>query len=305
MSSAITYEASMLLELIPWFQDRYSRLWQEMRSCCHADTTATPNPYHLENDCWSHTMMVCKMAQYFEEPLSVQIAALLHDIGKPAVRSPNPGNHHVSFRAHDRISAWLALPILAELREEKKIDEDMSAEIFVLILLHQLLHTPHDEETLWRLFRPFPRWLTPLAALERCDALGSFSTRPTWNPQRSETLLSFGKRIAREYTPSSDGRAVTQWLVTPFERLATGWYEALPERQRTAIHYEPGFIHASHRESAMKNMPPSQCHRAIILLPLKITMDEVEALLEKDFERFLRFDLPMGDSFDEVAIRFV
>jgi hypothetical protein len=299
------YDASILLELIPWFQERHPELWRSMRSCLHADTPAHPNPYHLENDCWSHTMMVCKMAQYFEAPFGVQIAALLHDIGKPAVRAVNPRNRHVRFGGHDRLSAWMALPILTELREAGKIDEEMSAEIFTLILLHQLLHTPHEEAALRRLFRPFPRWLAPLAALERCDALGSFSTRPTWDPKRSERLLALGERMAREHPPVSGEEPVTEWIITPFDRLASSWLETQPVGSRGDLLYDPGFTRASYRESVLEKMPASRRHRALVLLPRHITTRTMESLLEKDFERFLRFDLPMGDRFDEVEIRFV
>ena len=79
-----------MYELISWFQINYPQLRDELKNCMHNFDDAKLNPYHLESDCWSHTMMVCKIAELEDFDKVVQIAALLHDIGKPLVRRVNP-----------------------------------------------------------------------------------------------------------------------------------------------------------------------------------------------------------------------
>jgi hypothetical protein len=111
--------------------------------------------------------------------------------------------------------------------------------------------------------------------------------------------------MAQERTATPGEEPVTEWIVTPFDELASAWIETQSVGRGDDLLYDPGFTRASCRESVLEKMPASRRHRALVLLPRQITMKTIESLLEKDFDRFLRFDLPMGDRFDEVEIRFV
>lgn len=135
-------------ELVSWFQLEYSHLVKEMKVADHHLTFAdnqkaerilgygsTPeniNPYHQEGDIFCHTMMVCKQAENM--PYEVQIAALLHDIGKPSTRAVNPKNGRVSFFNHDAVSAFMSLEILK--REELGLTDEQRVMIFNMIALH-------------------------------------------------------------------------------------------------------------------------------------------------------------------------
>ena len=77
-------------------------LFESMRNCTHFDDADKPNPYHLEGDVWTHTMMTYNQADpdhYIE-----LIMALCHDIGKVVTRKVNPENGKVSFYGHSDAS---------------------------------------------------------------------------------------------------------------------------------------------------------------------------------------------------------
>jgi putative nucleotidyltransferase with HDIG domain len=94
------------------------------------------NPYHLESDVFTHTLMVCKQAE--NASYEVKIAALLHDIGKPSTRAVNPKNGRVSFYNHDAVSAFMSLEILK--REELGLSKKQQSHIFNLIALHTQIY---------------------------------------------------------------------------------------------------------------------------------------------------------------------
>lgn len=138
-------------ELVSWFQLEYPELVSDMRKCTHhlkedecnlidlekGDLSdGDLNPYHLEGDVFCHTMMVCKQAENM--PYEVQIAALLHDIGKPSTRKVNPKNGRVSFYNHDAVSAFMSLEILN--REELGLSKEQKILIFNLIALHTQIY---------------------------------------------------------------------------------------------------------------------------------------------------------------------
>lgn len=52
-----------MYQLIEWFQANYAELHNDLLNCNHNYDEKDLNPYHLESDCWSHTMMVCKIAE--------------------------------------------------------------------------------------------------------------------------------------------------------------------------------------------------------------------------------------------------
>ena len=131
-------------ELVSWFQMEYPDLVRAMKNSNHHNVFEVPvsngmigdpislNPYHLESDVWTHTMMVCKQAE--NASYEVQIAALLHDIGKPSTRAVNPKNGRVSFFNHDSVSAFMSLEIIK--RPELGLSKEQQVRIFNMIALH-------------------------------------------------------------------------------------------------------------------------------------------------------------------------
>ena len=119
---------------ISWFQNNYPGLVQTMKDSDHHYDINTLNPYHLESDVWTHTMMVCNIADYLKYNDLVKIACLLHDIGKPLCREENHDKKRVSFYMHEPLSGFMALNLLKtpifELQEHEILF------IFKLICLH-------------------------------------------------------------------------------------------------------------------------------------------------------------------------
>ena len=171
-----TQEGVVIHRHIVWFQQHYPHLHQELRLCNHNYDTQDLNPYHLESDCWSHTMMVCKIAELKQCGKVVQIAALLHDIGKPFVRRINPHNHHVQFFGHEERSARMAEEILASMREEGMIESREKDKIVKLIEHHSFLHKGLEIARLLDTFGGEIDFCIHLVELSRCDNLGRFSS---------------------------------------------------------------------------------------------------------------------------------
>ena len=146
------------------------------------------NPYHLESDCWSHTMMVCKISQIEEYDKVVQISALLHDIGKPSVRRVNPRNNHVQFFGHESVSAYMSIEILKKMIDENMITKEEAIEVFLLIALHSVFHKDKNIVTLFEKFRNHKTLYLHLVDLNKCDNLGRFCEE--WkNIYQKESIL--------------------------------------------------------------------------------------------------------------------
>ena len=161
-------------ELISWFQINYPHLRDELKNCMHNFDDVELNPYHLESDCWSHTMMVCKIAELEDFDKVVQIAALLHDIGKPPVRRVNPRNNHVQFFGHETVSASMSIEVLKKMINEKLVTQDEAVEVFLLIALHSLFHQDKNIVTLFEKFKNHKTLFLHLIDLNKCDNLGRF-----------------------------------------------------------------------------------------------------------------------------------
>lgn len=89
------------------------------------------NKYHAY-DVWRHGMEC--MDACAGDPV-LRIAALLHDVGKPASRAMSDKTHDYTFYDHDRIGAEIAEPICARLR----FSNDERARIVALVR-HHLFH---------------------------------------------------------------------------------------------------------------------------------------------------------------------
>jgi len=177
-----------MYKLIAWFQTNYPHLRDELKNSMHNFDYADLNPYHLESDCWSHTMMVCKIAELENYDKVVKIAALLHDIGKPSVRKVNPKNNHVQFFGHEKVSAQMSIEILKKMVKEKMITQDESKEIFLLISLHSTFHKEKNIVTLFKKFRDQKSFFLHLVDLNRCDSLGRFC-KDTQDYDKKESIL--------------------------------------------------------------------------------------------------------------------
>lgn len=180
-----------MTQLLHWFQTNYPELKENLLNCHHNFDNSDTNPHHIEGDCWSHTMMVCKVAQLKGYNSVVQVAALLHDIGKPNTRKVNSSNNHVRFFGHEELSATMAEPLVADLVEREMIRRDEADEVIELIALHAYLYK-HTEDEIVEKFRENLPLFKNLIKLRECDDLGRFSENMGQSTLNAERII---KRI--------------------------------------------------------------------------------------------------------------
>jgi poly(A) polymerase len=90
------------------------------------------DPIQRHKDVLAHTIAVVEKAS---PDKTVRLAALFHDVGKPATRSIGPGGVH--FHHHDVVGAKMARKRMQELRYPTEVIEDVQR----LVALHLRFHT--------------------------------------------------------------------------------------------------------------------------------------------------------------------
>jgi poly(A) polymerase len=174
------------------------------------------DPVHRHKDVLHHTFAVVERC---EPDLRLRLAALLHDIGKPATRQFTPEG--VQFHHHEVVGARMAEDRLRALR----YPNDLIADVVTLVHMHLRFHTYRlgwNDAALRRYIRDAGPLLDPLNALVRADCT-------TQNPAKAKALGALQDdlelRIARLaeqenlelMRPPLDGNEVMQHL-----RLAPG-----------------------------------------------------------------------------------
>ncbi|MCF6244169.1 MAG: HD domain-containing protein [Sulfurovum sp.] len=184
-----------MYQIVEWFQINYPELHNDLLQCNHNFDETDLNPYHLESDCWSHTMLVCKIAELYNYDKVVQIAALLHDISKPNSRKINPINNHVQFFGHEELSALMSEDVLCLMVQENIISKEEQIEIRELVLMHGFFHQDLNEKELSKHFMHRKSFYVYLVQLSRCDSLGRFCPDNRFSDERYDKLMSY----ANEY----------------------------------------------------------------------------------------------------------
>ena len=147
-------------DVVKAFREKYIDLENAMRNTYHTykrDNVYNINPFHLENDVWSHTMMVLNCAaelikeyseKYFEgreynnyiNKRAIIIAALLHDIGKVYTYEEKEEKQKVYFINHANVSMFYAIDIIDYFIEKELITNYDKKEILFLINKHYDLY---------------------------------------------------------------------------------------------------------------------------------------------------------------------
>lgn len=169
------------------------------------------DPVHGHKDVLSHTIAVTQKAS---PDLVLRLAALLHDVGKPATREFGPGG--VSFHHHEVVGARMARKRLRELRYPKQVVEDVSCLVFLHLRPHTL-EMGWTDSAVRRYVRDAGDLLERLNELVRCDVT-------TGNPRRARAIQrridELEERIAvlaeqeeiAKLRPPIDGRDVMSYL---------------------------------------------------------------------------------------------
>jgi poly(A) polymerase len=121
------------------------------------------DPVHRHKDVLRHTFAV---VEGVPPELVIRLAALMHDIGKPATRAFGPEG--VSFHHHEVVGARMASKRLRELRYPNAIVEDVRT----LVALHLRFHTYRlgwTDAAVRRYVRDAGHLLDQLNALVRAD----------------------------------------------------------------------------------------------------------------------------------------
>jgi poly(A) polymerase len=175
------------------------------------------DPVHRHKDVLRHTIAVVERASAYDadDPdLTLRMAALLHDIGKPRTRQVGPDG--VSFHLHEVVGAKLAARRLAELR----YPNDFIADVARLVELHLRFHTYRlgwSDSAVRRYVRDAGPLLDRLNFLVRSDCT-------TRNVFKAKQLAAYSdeleERIARlaaeeelaSIRPPLDGRQIMRLL---------------------------------------------------------------------------------------------
>lgn len=169
------------------------------------------DPHHRHKDVLAHTFAVVDKAQ---PDLELRLAALLHDVGKPATREFGPGG--VSFHHHEVVGARMARKRLKALKYPKQVVEDVGQLVFLHLRPHTL-KMGWTDSAVRRYVRDSGDLLQKLNELVRCDV--------TTANQRRERAIQAGidelearieelaaKEELSKLRPPIDGNDVMEFL---------------------------------------------------------------------------------------------
>jgi poly(A) polymerase len=192
--------------------------------------------HHQHKDVYTHSLTVLDQAIALEKAdpdaespdLVLRLAALLHDIGKPATRRHEPGGR-VSFHHHEVVGAKLVKKRLSALRYSKEIIEAVSRLTFLHLRFHGYGRGEWTDSAVRRYVTDAGDLLPRLHKLVRSDST-------TRNKRRaaalSETYDSLEQRIAEiseledlaRVRPDLDGNAIMELLgIGPGREVGEAW----------------------------------------------------------------------------------
>ncbi len=157
------------------------RLWPELLEGIGVDQ----NDWHAY-DVYRHNLATVDAAPPGD--VTLRLAALLHDVGKPRTAAPREDGRGNSFYQHEHVGAEMVLPMLAKLRLPAELVDTVAH----LIRHHMYAADPDAQDKTLRRFarRIGPEHLDRLFALRWADVLGSGL------PQRDDSNERFQARIA-------------------------------------------------------------------------------------------------------------
>ena len=169
------------------------------------------DPYQRHKDVLAHTIAVVEKTNRI---LELRLAALFHDIGKPATRQFGPGG--VSFHHHEVVGARMTRQRMRALRYSKQMVRDVSQ----LVFLHMRPHTfkmGWTDSAVRRYVRDAGPLLDLLNELVRCDVTTRNEKRARSIQRRIDELeVRIGELRKQEeldaLRPPIDGNEVMAYL---------------------------------------------------------------------------------------------
>lgn len=172
------------------------------------------DPIHRHKDVLRHTIAVTEKTA---PRLVLRLAALLHDIGKPATRGYGPRG--ATFHHHEVVGARLARERLRALRYPREVVEDVSRLVFLHLRPHTL-KLGWTDSAVRRYARDAGPLLDDLNELVRCDVTTANARRATAIQRRIDELeerigvLAEQEELSR-LRPPLDGRQVMAYVGIP------------------------------------------------------------------------------------------
>jgi putative nucleotidyltransferase with HDIG domain len=128
--------------------------------------------WHPEGSTWTHTVMVLEQLPQ-DASLPLRLAALFHDIGKPATFFQFPGTTNVLNKGHAHVGADMFRRVIAPRME---IEQTLSDKVATIIDHHMFMHDFFKDDLMTSTFRKsiialpcFPE----LVELQHADAMGT------------------------------------------------------------------------------------------------------------------------------------
>jgi poly(A) polymerase len=172
------------------------------------------DPIHRHKDVLTHSIAVVAKTS---PNLTVRLAALFHDVGKPKTRSI--GGDGVSFHHHEVVGARMTRDRMRALR----YSNDMVDKVSQLVYLHLRFHTygmGWTDSAVRRFVRDAGDQLDELIELTRCDCTTRNKKKADALARRMDDLeariaeLAAAEELA-QIRPDLDGRAVMEHLGIP------------------------------------------------------------------------------------------
>jgi poly(A) polymerase len=192
--------------------------------------------HHRHKDVYEHTLTVVEQAIDLEQEgpdLTLRLAALLHDIGKPATRRFEAGGG-VSFHHHEMVGARQARKRLKALRYPKDLIDDVAQLVELHLRFHGYAEGEWTDSAVRRYVRDAGPLLPRLHALTRADCTtrnrrkaASLAAAYTHLEERIATLAE-AEELA-SIRPDLDGNEIMQILGIPPSRAVGQAYQHLLE----------------------------------------------------------------------------
>ncbi|HST65202.1 MAG TPA: CCA tRNA nucleotidyltransferase [Mycobacteriales bacterium] len=178
--------------------------------------------HHQHKDVYAHSLTVLEQAIALEEDgpdLVLRLAALLHDVGKPATRRHESGGG-VSFHHHEVVGAKLVRARLKALKYPKEIVEDVSRLTLLHLRFHGYGRGEWTDSAVRRYVTDAGPLLSRLHKLVRSDSTTRNKRRAAALARSYETLEERIARISAEedlraVRPDLDGNEIMRLLGLP------------------------------------------------------------------------------------------
>lgn len=183
--------------------------------------------HHQHKDVYVHSLTVLDQAIALEtrdDPdggpdLVLRLAALLHDIGKPATRRHEPGGG-VSFHHHEVVGAKLSRKRLRALRYPKDVIEDVAQLVFLHLRFHGYGRGEWSDSAVRRYVTDAGQLLDRLHKLVRADSTTRNRRKAAMLQRSYDDLEQRIERIRVEedlarVRPDLDGNAIMELLGVP------------------------------------------------------------------------------------------